>query len=68
MVDVYHESTTKESLVEHKFVIILEHIKVKTEKPVDCILKYTYDLISMPEIATSPPFKEAFLGIFQYII
>ena len=45
-----------EKICQHIFVVSLQQIRLKTEKPVDCIVKYSYDLLCDYEVTTSPTF------------
>ena len=45
-----------EKICQHIFVVSLQQIRLKTEKPVDCIVKYSYDLLCDYEVTTSHTF------------
>ena len=45
-----------EKICQHIFVVSLQQIRLKTEKPVDCIVKYSYNLFCDYEVTTSPTF------------
>ena len=45
---------TEDSIVEHKFVVSLDEIKLDIYKPVECIIKYEYNLFCSYEICTQP--------------
>jgi hypothetical protein len=45
-----------EKMCQHIFVVSLQQIRLKTEKPVDCIVKYSYNLFCDYEVTTSPTF------------
>ena len=45
---------TEDSIVEHKFVVSLNEIKLDIDKPVECIIKYEYNLFCSYEVCTQP--------------
>ena len=45
---------TEDSIVEHKFVVSLNEIKLDIEKSVECIIKYEYNLFCSYEVCTQP--------------
>ena len=51
-------SSNVESLVEHKFVVSFDHIKMKIGKAADCNIKYSYSIFGTKEFI-SPEFSIA---------
>ena len=45
---------TEDSIVEHKFVVSLDEIKMDIDQPVECIIKYEYNLFCSYEVRTQP--------------
>ena len=45
-----------EKICRHIFVVSLHQIRIKTEKTIDCIVKYSYNLFCDYEVTTSPTF------------
>ena len=45
-----------EKICQHIFVVSLQQIRIETEKTVDCIVKYSYNLFCDYEVTTLPTF------------
>ena len=57
-----------ETIVQFKFVVSLEQIRLKNDWPVECILKYQYSLFSPKEIDNGPAFTISSDNDENYII
>ena len=47
-------NSTDDTAVEHKFVVVLDKIKLIVEEPIECSIKYEYDLFCSYEVWTKP--------------
>ena len=69
-------SSRVESLVEHKFVVSFDHVKMKIDKAIDCNIKYSYSIFGAkefvsPEFSIAPgndEFQEIDLVYWEHII
>ena len=69
-------SSRVESLVEHKFVVSFDHMKMKIDKAIDCNIKYSYSIFGAkefisPEFSIAPgnnEFQEIDLVYWEHII
>lgn len=58
---------TEDSIVEHKLILCLNEIKLDIDRPVECIIKYEYNLFCSYEICTQPFFLHQEDSNFQAI-